>query len=921
MAESHREEIAKLEALYAANPEGRVFVHLAEALRKAGEHERARIILEEGLGRHPGSASGHVVHGRVLKDLGEAGDAVAAFRRVLDLDSGNLVALRGLGDLALTEGRSADAAELYREVLSRNPTNEEVRGLVLGIEREAETLSLPVEAVAAPSAAPGDTGAATDAEAEYGIVEIDAAGEPAAAGGGLAEEQSAEFPDSTEGIPAVAPDLGAEPHDAEEWREAVVAPDMAPAPDTGAEAGRASDAMPDTLEPPIDIARLTEGAVGEPGVPRGGGEDADDAMQEGEWPDDEPELDIAALLAAAAGGPFDFGDDGAGDADEPFDRDLFVPPAAGYDRPGSDVPDFPDLALDTPGGQPGGPADVSEPSAWEQADDLEDEVAAWALDLDVDADVARWVEETGAGTGEDTDSEAEIWTLETRADVDVSGVEDGIPTAGVKDEGGAEDAATGGVDDSGDAVPEDADEYTVHGAEWTNTESPDVTLAPGAADPQAADEAAEWWRQGVPAADNEPAPPLESDTEPDPAVFAAAAMDFEPDAASSDVEEPAAGIDEVELGAEYTAAAADADEEPAVKSEGAEEPAVVSEEAEEPAVAFEERAFAADGFDDSEAPLDVEPLPATEGAPPSGRGAYEDGEYAFEPLDAGVETETMADLYRSQGFTSRAADVYRALLRRRPDDERLAAKLAELEEQGRRPLLERPPEDRPTEADSAPSSGEAGGAAVVERGDAAGVTEDVSDEVWLRQAGSAWSAEATAAAPDAASFAWAGEPAEGGEPADVSAAIGDFLQELIAWRRPAAPVPAPPPAPEPPAAAPEPPADDGGGRVTSDTWPGGAPDPVIGEQHTHSVEASVSSSEPWSAGVAERAQAAGEAPWASAEGSALDPVQAAFEEWYGAAEPAASADEPERAPSTADDTDQDDEDLAMFRSWLQSLRK
>jgi hypothetical protein len=913
MAESHREEIAKLEALYAANPEGRVFVHLAEALRKAGEHERARIILEEGLGRHPDSASGHVVHGRVLKDLGEAGEAVAAFRRVLDLDSGNLVALRGLGDLALTEGRSADAAEHYREVLSRNPTNEEVRGLVLGIEREAETLSPPAEAVAAPSAAPGDTGAATDAEAEYGIVEIDAAGEPAAAGGGLAEEQSAEFPDSTEGSPAVEPDLGAEPHDAEEWRDAVVEPEMAPAPHTEAEGGRASDAMPDTLEPPIDIARLTE-AVGEPGMPRGAGEDADEAMQEGEWPDDEPELDIAALLAAAAGGPFEFGDDGAGDADEPFDSDLFVPPAAGYDTPGSDVLDLQDLALDTPGGQPGGPADVSERPAWEQAENLEDEAAAWALDLDVDADVARWVEDTGEGTGEDTDSEAEIWTLETRADLDVSGGVDGIPTSGV-DEGGAEDAAAGMVDDSGDAGPDDADEYTVHGAEWTNTESPEVTLARGAADPQAADEAAGWWWQDVPAADAEPAPPLESDTEPEPAAFAAAAMDFEPDAASSDVEEPAAGIEEVELDAEYTAGAADV----------AEEPAVAFEAAEEPAVAFEQRAFAADGFGDSEAPLDVEPLPAAEAAPPSGRGAYEDGEYAFEPMDAGVETETMADLYRSQGFTSRAADVYRALLRRRPDDERLAAKLAELEEQGRRPLLERPPEDRPTEADSAPSSpssGEADGAAVVERGEAAGVTEDVSDEVWLRQAGSAWSAEATAAAPDAASFAWAGEPAEGGEPADVSAAIGDFLQELIAWRRPAAPVPDPPPAPEPTAATPEPPADDGGGRVSADTWPGEVPEPVIGEEHPHSVEASaVSSGEPWSAGVAERTRAAGEAPWASAEGGALDPVQAAFEEWYGAAEPAASADEPERAPSTADDTNQDDEDLAMFRSWLQSLRK
>mgnify|MGYP006202799619 CR=1 FL=1 len=49
MPESSRDEIAKLEALYANNPEGRVFTHLAEAYRKAGELDRARAILEDGL--------------------------------------------------------------------------------------------------------------------------------------------------------------------------------------------------------------------------------------------------------------------------------------------------------------------------------------------------------------------------------------------------------------------------------------------------------------------------------------------------------------------------------------------------------------------------------------------------------------------------------------------------------------------------------------------------------------------------------------------------------------------------------------------------------------------------------------------------------------------------------------------------------
>src|SRR4051812_19141535 len=107
MAESSRDEIAKLEALYANNPEGRVFTHLAEAYRKAGELERARTILEEGLAKHASYASAHVVLGRVLADQQNPEQAAAAFRRVLELDPHNLVALRSLGDIARTAGQHA----------------------------------------------------------------------------------------------------------------------------------------------------------------------------------------------------------------------------------------------------------------------------------------------------------------------------------------------------------------------------------------------------------------------------------------------------------------------------------------------------------------------------------------------------------------------------------------------------------------------------------------------------------------------------------------------------------------------------------------------------------------------------------------------------------------------------------------------
>lgn len=130
MAESRRDEIAKLEALYASNPDGRVFTHLAEAYRRAGELDRAREILDRGLQRHPDYPSAHVVLGRVHADLGSDEEAATAFRRVLELDPENLIARRSLAEAARSAGRDEEALQHYRELLAQDPSASEVREIV-----------------------------------------------------------------------------------------------------------------------------------------------------------------------------------------------------------------------------------------------------------------------------------------------------------------------------------------------------------------------------------------------------------------------------------------------------------------------------------------------------------------------------------------------------------------------------------------------------------------------------------------------------------------------------------------------------------------------------------------------------------------------------------------------------------------------
>jgi hypothetical protein len=47
----------------------------------------------------------------------------------------------------------------------------------------------------------------------------------------------------------------------------------------------------------------------------------------------------------------------------------------------------------------------------------------------------------------------------------------------------------------------------------------------------------------------------------------------------------------------------------------------------------------------------------------------------------------------------------------------------------------------------------------------------------------------------------------------------------------------------------------------------------------------------------------------------------AFEQWFGASEPATGSSQQAQAESPAEGEEDDDDDLEMFRSWLQSLKK
>jgi tetratricopeptide (TPR) repeat protein len=127
-------EIAKLETRWRENPQGLTFAPLAEAYRKMREPARALEVLAEGLARHPDYIPASIVLGRCHLDLGHGAEAEAAFRRVLDLDDENAIALRALADLAEQDGRLAEAAGRLQELLSVDRSNDDARAQLARIE-------------------------------------------------------------------------------------------------------------------------------------------------------------------------------------------------------------------------------------------------------------------------------------------------------------------------------------------------------------------------------------------------------------------------------------------------------------------------------------------------------------------------------------------------------------------------------------------------------------------------------------------------------------------------------------------------------------------------------------------------------------------------------------------------------------------
>ncbi len=144
---AYTSEIDKLEARWRENPKGRNFAPLADAYRKAGLIDNAIMLLETGLKLHPDYVSAHIVTGVQKDDAG----AQKLFKQVLDLDRENIIALRGLAELAERQGKHEDEVEWLSRLLNADPMNGDAAEALA--RAKGKVAMKPMAATEAPTAA------------------------------------------------------------------------------------------------------------------------------------------------------------------------------------------------------------------------------------------------------------------------------------------------------------------------------------------------------------------------------------------------------------------------------------------------------------------------------------------------------------------------------------------------------------------------------------------------------------------------------------------------------------------------------------------------------------------------------------------------------------------------------------------------
>ncbi|MDT8436048.1 MAG: tetratricopeptide repeat protein [Gemmatimonadota bacterium] len=189
------DEIRRLEEHVRRQPDSLVFARLADAYRKVGRREEALELLDRGITRHPDYPSAHIVRARTSLDLGSEDEARAGFLRALDLDPGNLVALRELAGMARRRDDPAEERSWLERLQQADPSTPAHGDRLAALAAAAaatESDPEPAEAFAEPAEASAEPVEASAESAEASAEPVETVAEPADRGAAGAPAERAE---------------------------------------------------------------------------------------------------------------------------------------------------------------------------------------------------------------------------------------------------------------------------------------------------------------------------------------------------------------------------------------------------------------------------------------------------------------------------------------------------------------------------------------------------------------------------------------------------------------------------------------------------------------------------------------------------------------------------------------------------------
>lgn len=136
--------ISSLESQLEKDPNSRVFLRLAEELRRAGQLDRAIEVCQTGLKKHPNYLPALVCLGRSQHASGRLPEAEELFDDVLKMAPDNVHALRGLGDIACDTG-DPETGLRYYETLEMLDASEEISEKIADIRQRLSRRDEPTE--------------------------------------------------------------------------------------------------------------------------------------------------------------------------------------------------------------------------------------------------------------------------------------------------------------------------------------------------------------------------------------------------------------------------------------------------------------------------------------------------------------------------------------------------------------------------------------------------------------------------------------------------------------------------------------------------------------------------------------------------------------------------------------------------------